>query len=224
MRRLCAILEYDKIIGLLAERASSALGAERASSLLPAVSPNEIRQRLSETADAVSFIMQKGAIGLGEFGDISQPVSYAEKGGSLTPAQLLAVSVQMAAARRAVGFLKVERGRAGARAMARESAGAGKFVGAGASVGARKSAGTGESAGTGKSAGAGESVGAGCWENMESSTLVQLASVISVRKDIEDRIRSSILSDTEIADGASAELRRIRRQIANQSDNIRAQL
>ncbi|MDR1043223.1 MAG: endonuclease MutS2, partial [Clostridiales Family XIII bacterium] len=167
MDRQYAVLGYDKVIGLLAERASSFLGAAEALALLPASRPDEIRGWLAETAEAVSFIMRKGSPGVGEFGDISRELGYAEKGGSLTMAQLLSVATHMAAARKAAAFLK---------------------------------------------------------GGVDAPILAGMASVLSVHKDSEDRITSSILSDSEMADGASPELRRIRRQIGVQNENIRAQL
>jgi DNA mismatch repair protein MutS2 len=181
--RRYAVLEYDKILGLLSERASSALGAAGAGALSPATRVGEIRRRLAETAEAVSFIMRKGTPGAGEFGDISGPLAYAEKGGSLTMAQLLAVAVQMAAARRAAAFLR-----------------------GGVGGGANPDAG-----------GAGENARA-------TPILAEIASALSIHGETEDRIATSILSENEMADGASSELRRIRRQIGIQSENIRAQL
>ncbi|MDR2162944.1 MAG: hypothetical protein LBO70_03260, partial [Clostridiales Family XIII bacterium] len=176
MGRQYSVLEYDKILRLLAEHASSALGAAEAEDLLPAVHPDEIRRRLAETAEAVSFIMRKGTPGIDEFGNISGTVDYAEKGGSLSMAQLLAVTVQMAAVRGAMSFLK-------------ESAG---DDGAGGGV--------------------------------ATPILFEIASAMTLHKDTEDRIRSSILSENEMADGASPELRHIRRQIGVQNENIRTQL
>jgi DNA mismatch repair protein MutS2 len=189
MDREYAVLEYDKVRGLLAERASSALGAAEAAALLPAVNTAEIERRLAETAEAVSFIMRKGTPGLGEFGDISGALDYAEKGGVLTMAQLLAVAAQMAAARRAASFLKG--GAAGAVAYADSDPG--------------------------------EAGGHGA-RGARASSLAEIASVLFSGKDIEDRITSSLLSESEMADGASAELRRIRRQIGVQNENVRAQL
>jgi DNA mismatch repair protein MutS2 len=192
MDREYAVLEYDKIIGFLAERASSALGATEAAALLPAVNTAEIRRRLAETAEAVSFIMRKGTPGLGEFGDISGLLNYADKGGGLTMAQLLAVAAQMAAARRASSFLK-----------------------------GGPAPGDGEGADDGPGASGAER---GACGDTRSSSLAEIASVLYVGGDIEDRITSSILSESEMADGASVELRRIRRQIGVQSENVRAQL
>ncbi|HPZ59443.1 MAG TPA: endonuclease MutS2, partial [Bacillota bacterium] len=49
----------------------------------------------------------------------------------------------------------------------------------------------------------------------------QLASLISVRKDLENEIDRCIISEDEMADSASAELRNIRRKIALQNEAIR---
>jgi DNA mismatch repair protein MutS2 len=50
------------------------------------------------------------------------------------------------------------------------------------------------------------------------------AGAIAVHKTLEDRLRSAILSENEMADDADPELRRIRRDIARQNEAIRAKL
>ncbi|MDR3225653.1 MAG: hypothetical protein LBT52_05065, partial [Clostridiales Family XIII bacterium] len=212
MKRQYAILEYDRIIKLLAERTSSALGAAEAEALLPVSHPHEIRRRLRETAEAVFVVMQKGSPGIGNFGDISQAVAYADRGGSLTPAQLLSVAVQLTAARRAAAFLKP--GGAQREHHREEHNRDGSFR----ATASRKHS---EDASFDAAAPGAPGAGGGF---PGTPILSEIASVITVRKDLEDRISASILSDTEIADSASAELRRIRRQIITQSENIRAQL
>jgi DNA mismatch repair protein MutS2 len=166
--RLSAVLEYDKIIRLLAERTASALGAKEALALRPVPVYETVKERLAETAQAVSVMMRKGALPLGEFGDIKQPVQYADKGGVLTMAQLLTVARQMNIARRASVFLRSD--------------------------------------------------------VTDVPILSNIAVAIESDKYLEERIESSILSETEMADAASPELRRIRRNIHIQNDSIRAQL
>ncbi|MDR0817394.1 MAG: Smr/MutS family protein [Clostridiales Family XIII bacterium] len=166
--RLFAVLEYDKITGLLAERTASALGAEAALALEPVPVYETVRERLAETAQAVLVMMRKGALPLGEFGDIRQPVQYADKGGVLTMAQLLMVSRQMNIARRASAFLRSD--------------------------------------------------------VTDVPVLSNIAVAIESDKYLEERIEAAILSDTDMADTASPELRRIRRNIHIQNDSIRAQL
>ncbi len=58
----------------------------------------------------------------------------------------------------------------------------------------------------------------------ELPTIDGLASAISVLKGIEDDIERCIISEDEIADGASSELRRIRRAILKQNEDIRIKI
>ncbi|MDR1496224.1 MAG: endonuclease MutS2, partial [Clostridiales Family XIII bacterium] len=190
MDRECVVLEYDKVVRLLTERASSTLGTAEAAALLPATDAGEIRRRLGETSEAASCIMRRGTPGVGEFGDISAALTYADKGGCLTMAQLLSVAVQMAAARRAASFLKGDSG---------EGHGSGVVRG-------------------------GYARGDDGFDGSGDSVLAEIASALFVQSALENRITSSILSESEMAEGASAELRRIRRQIGVQSENIRTQL
>jgi DNA mismatch repair protein MutS2 len=166
--RLFTVLEFDKIIGLLAERTASALGAKAAFELVPESVYETVKERLAETEQAVAVMMRKGALPLGDFGDIKKPVQYADKGGVLTMAQLLAVSRQMNIARRASAFLRSD--------------------------------------------------------VTDVPILSNIAVAIESDKYLEERIEASILSDSEMADAASPELKRIRRNIHIQNDNIRAQL
>lgn len=53
-------LEYDKIIELLAERASSPLGAELCRALAPSCDLETIRRRQRETGDSLSRLFQNG--------------------------------------------------------------------------------------------------------------------------------------------------------------------
>ena len=168
MKRIYSVLEYDKILSMLSERTSSALAAAEALSLKPAAHQHVVSERLAETAEAVSVIMRKGTLSLGEFGDIRRALVYAEKGGSLTMAQILDVARQMGVARRAALFL-------------------------GADI-------------------------------PPSPLLNSIRGALMTDRYLEERITAAILSDTEMASGASPALRGIRRSIALKNDAIRAQL
>ena len=104
--RQYSVLEYDKVLALLEERTTSRKGAEEATALKPVTNLRVIRERLTETTEAVSVIMRKGAMPLGEFGDVTQAVAHGEKGGFLTMGQLLEVGRHLSIARKAKEFLK----------------------------------------------------------------------------------------------------------------------
>ncbi|MDR3365261.1 MAG: Smr/MutS family protein [Clostridiales Family XIII bacterium] len=164
-----AILEYYKVLGMLAERTASELAAELAHSLTPSADEIAIRKTRAETDDAVSVCLRKGTPPFSNLPDLRKPLAYAEKGGGLSMRQLLAVAGALNAARRVRAFLASDM-----------PAGAGSVRG--------------------------------------------LANALAALPELEQRITSAVLSDTELADGASPALRRIRRAIEAQNDKIRSSL
>ena len=134
----------------------------------PLPESGRIRNKLTETTEAVSVIMRKGALPLGEYGDVTKYAVFAEKGGVLTMSNLLEIAKHLKIVRTSVAFLK-----------------------------------------------------------SDVSDITMLEDIISVMesdKTLEERIEISIISETEMADAASTELKRIRRQINLQNENIRAHL
>ena len=61
---------------------------------------------IEETGEAVTLIVHKGALPLGNFYDISGELARAGKGGSLTMGQLLRVRYNLEIAAKVVNFLK----------------------------------------------------------------------------------------------------------------------
>jgi len=164
------VLEYNKIIGLLEEMASSSVTRERIRRLSPMTEAWQIRQAQEETTEAVAVIMAKGALPLGGFYDIGGLARVAKKGGSLTMKQLLQVLYNLQVARSAAAFLQSD--------LPRE----------------------------------------------QIPKIAELASVISVQKQLEDEIDRCILSEDEMADSASPELKRLRRAILRQNEDIRVKI
>lgn len=85
-------LEYDKIIELLAERASSPLGAELCRALAPSCDLETIRRRQRETGDALSRLFQKGSISFGNARDLKSCLGRLSLGSSLNQTELLAIA------------------------------------------------------------------------------------------------------------------------------------
>lgn len=85
-------LEYDKIIELLAERASSPLGAELCRALAPSCDLETIRRRQRETGDALSRLFQKGSISFGNARDLKSCLGRLALGSSLNQTELLAIA------------------------------------------------------------------------------------------------------------------------------------
>jgi len=164
-----AILEYYKVLGMLAERAVSDLAKALCLALTPKDDEKTIRKIRTETDDAVSVCLRKGTPQFSNLPDLSDPVEYAEKGGSLLPRQLLMVAHALGSAKRVRGFLTSDMPE-GAASVRRAAEG------------------------------------------------------IVLLPELERRITDAILSDNELADGASPALRKVRRAIEQQNEKIRSSL
>ena len=100
-----AILEYYKVLGMLAERAVSDLAKTRCLALEPSGDEKSVIRKRAETDDAVSVCLRKGTPPFINLPDLSDPIAYAEKGGSLMPRQLISVASALGAAKRVRAFL-----------------------------------------------------------------------------------------------------------------------
>ena len=85
------VLEYEKIIEMLCRECSSSLTREQAKHLLPYEDIKEVREALTETEEAYTVLMQKGAPPLGTFYDVAGLAHLAGKDGTLNHRQLLQV-------------------------------------------------------------------------------------------------------------------------------------
>lgn len=97
-------LEYNKIIGQLTEYASSSMGKELCSSLLPSIDYDEIVQSQQETTDAVSRIRMKGNLSFNGVRDIRDSLKRLEIGSSLGIIELLSISSLLTIAARAKAY------------------------------------------------------------------------------------------------------------------------
>ena len=91
--KILTLLEFNKITDLLSEQAGSALTRERISGLAPMTNKRMMQDALTETTEAVSVILYKGSIPIGEIGDISGIVSMARRGRCLSMRELLQIRV-----------------------------------------------------------------------------------------------------------------------------------
>lgn len=162
------VLEYNKIIELLSSQAGSEMAKEKLKALTPSDNAAEIREYLAETTEAVSVIVRKGSLPVGQVYDIENAMNLARKGGSLTMRQLLQVLYNLKAASNVVTFLKSDL--------------------------------------------------------PPLPVINSMAEVIVTFPRLAERIDRCILSEDEMADSASPELRTIRRDIVRQNDSIRNRL
>ena len=162
------VLEYNKIIELLSSQAGSEMAKEKLKALTPSDNAAEIREYLAETTEAVSVIVRKGSLPVGQIYDIENAMHLARKGGSLTMRQLLQVLYNLKVASNVVTFLK---------------------------------------------------------SDLPPLPVINgMAEVIVTFPRLAERIDRCILSEDEMADSASPELRTIRRDIVRQNDAIKNRL
>ena len=161
-------LEYNKIIELLSEQATSKPAKEQLSKLQPMTNLGDIKDALAETSEAVRVIMLKGSAPLGQIYDIEDALYFARKGGSLTMRQLLQVLYNLKVTSNIISFLK--------------------------------------------------------------SDLPPMPIIDSIREvlvtfpRLAENIDRCIISEDEMADNASPELKNIRRSITRQNDAIKTRL
>ena len=85
------VLEYDKIIHLLADQATSDAGKKRCLELKPMTDKQDIIQAQTQTSDALSRIFRKGNLAFGGLKDPGFQMKRLEIGGTLNAAELLSV-------------------------------------------------------------------------------------------------------------------------------------
>lgn len=103
------ILEYQKIISLLVDKASSVPGKELCSKLMPMTDLKKIEEAQQQTADAFTRLIKGGRIGFSGNKDISYSIRSLEIGSSLSAAELLKISASLACATKAKAFARSER-------------------------------------------------------------------------------------------------------------------
>ncbi|MDR2940846.1 MAG: endonuclease MutS2 [Clostridiales bacterium] len=102
------ILEYNKIIDLLASKAISPMGKNLCRGLLPVVSLQEITAAQKETAEAYSMLMRKGSFPIGGIKDISVPLKRVEMSGALNIEELLNIGEFLYVVKKALNFSKYD--------------------------------------------------------------------------------------------------------------------
>ncbi|MBQ8159228.1 MAG: endonuclease MutS2 [Clostridia bacterium] len=108
-RRTMRVLEMNKILEQLAERAQTEMGKERCHSLLPSMNLTEVQTWQQETEEATVIIQYNGDSPLTGFSDVRPSLSLAEKGATLSPRALLDVAQMLRAGRYARDALVTDR-------------------------------------------------------------------------------------------------------------------
>jgi DNA mismatch repair protein MutS2 len=102
------ILEYNKIIEMLADKASSEPGKELCKKLTPMTNINEIETAQQQTADAFLRLIKGGRIHFSGNYDITFSVKSLEIGSALSANELLKIAASLACATRAKAFSRNE--------------------------------------------------------------------------------------------------------------------
>ena len=106
--KILSLLEFNKIMDLLAEQAGSTLTKERIAALEPMTNKHMVQDALTETTEAVSVIVYKGNIPIGDVGDISGLLGMARRGRCLSMRELLLIKRSLQIAREAKRFLEAD--------------------------------------------------------------------------------------------------------------------
>ena len=94
-------LELDKVLALLADHASSPAAEERCLAVRPLDDAEDIRLLQAQTSAACKLITLKGSPSFGGIVDVGASLSRADRGGCLSPEELLRVATVLKAARTA---------------------------------------------------------------------------------------------------------------------------
>ena len=98
-KKALRVLEFNKIIDLLKEKASSSLGLKYIEKLTPSSNFGDVKYMLEETSEAQSILIKIGSVGLQGIHDIEDKVKRANIGASLDPGSLIMIADTLRAAR-----------------------------------------------------------------------------------------------------------------------------
>ena len=99
------VLELPQVLDRLAQHAVSAVAKERALHLLPSDDADDVRRLLDETDAARTMIALKGSPSFSGVRDVGEALGRAERGGMLSPRELLNIAGLLTNARRAKDYL-----------------------------------------------------------------------------------------------------------------------
>ena len=91
-RKVLETLEFNKVVDMLVEKASSQPGRELCRAVDPMVDIREIEHAQQETYDALGMLISKGSISFGSTKDFSYAIKSLEIGSSLSITELLGIA------------------------------------------------------------------------------------------------------------------------------------
>ncbi len=90
--RVLETLEFNKIRDKVSSKARTAYGKKICADIAPCTDYGYVEENLAWTGEAMTHIMRFGCLPLGGFRDLTEALSYAEAGGTLSCAQLLSIA------------------------------------------------------------------------------------------------------------------------------------
>lgn len=168
--KVLRVLEYNKIIDLLTDRATSDPGRKVCKSLTPSHDLDEINQAQEETKDALSRIFKKGSTSFGGNKDLGFALRSLEIGSSLSVTELLKIASLLENTARIKAYGRNDK------------------------------------------------------DDTPRDSLDEYFDGLEPLTPLSTEIRRCILSEDEISDDASSNLKHIRRSIAATNDKIHSQL
>ena len=97
-------LELDRVLEMLAERAGSEAAKERCRNLRPVSDLEDVQALLDQTSAACDLSTRKGYPGFSEVRDVTASLERADRGGSLSPKELLRIAGVLRCARSVKGY------------------------------------------------------------------------------------------------------------------------
>lgn len=168
--KVLRVLEYDKMIRMLENKATSDPGRELARNLIPMTDPWEIETAQTETADALTRIFQKGSLNFGSNKSLGMCLRSLEIGSTLSMEELLRIAGLLENTARVKNYGRSDK------------------------------------------------------EEAASDSLTEYFNCLEPLTPLSTEIRKCILSDDEMADDASSNLKKIRRSKVLTGEKIHSQL
>ncbi len=168
--KVLRVLEYNKIIDLLTDRATSDPGRKLCRALTPSCDLEEINRTQEETKDALSRLFKKGSTSFGGNKDLGFAIKSLEIGSSLSTSELLKIAALLENTARIKAYGRSDK------------------------------------------------------EDAPKDSLDEYFDGLEPLTPLSTEIRRCILSEDEISDDASSNLKHIRRSMASTNDKIHSQL